>query len=49
MWATIRFQKVEKEWLFFLEYLIKKVPKIKLTLNRINGIIVTNIKVAQNN
>ena len=32
---------------FFLKYL-KKMSKIKLTLNKINVIVVTNIKVAQN-
>ena len=32
---------------FFLKYL-KKMSKIKLTLNKINVIFVTNIKVAQN-
>lgn len=48
IWATIRFQKkVENEWLFFFQ-ILKKMSKIKLTLNKINVIVVTNIKVAQN-
>lgn len=48
IWATIRFQKkVENEWLFFFQ-ILKKMSKIKLTLNKINVIVVTNINVAQN-
>ena len=40
-------KKVENEWLFFFQ-ILKKMSKIKLTLNKINVIVVTNIKVAQN-
>jgi len=32
----------------FLFEILKKMSKIKLTLNKINVIVVTNIKVAQN-
>ena len=48
IWATIRFQKRLKMNGCFLFEILKKMSKIKLTLNKINVIVVTNIKVAQN-
>jgi len=48
IWATIRFQKRLKMNGCFFFQILKKMSKIKLTLNKINVIVVTNIKVAQN-